>query len=268
MQKMSNKKFSDEMMKQAVELYNQGLLSREIGEKLGVKEVTVRYWIRKHGIMRHRGPQSMIKKEGYFDVIDCERKAYFLGWLMADANISIYNGQYSLKIHIQEADKDMVYEFLNEIGSTNKVSIHLQKSPVSKKILASCYVSLTSRHMCESLIKLGVVPQKSGKETIPDIDENLLRHFVRGFFDGDGIASSSKKGGKRSGFVSNLSMIINLQKILDVDLKILPHWKTGWLKYFLGGIEFSQKLYHYMYTDASVWIPRKRKVMDEICSSN
>ena len=40
--------------------------------------------------------------------------------------------------------------------------------------------------MAQSLIKLGCVPRKSLIITLPSIPKNLMHHFIRGYFDGDG----------------------------------------------------------------------------------
>lgn len=112
---------------------------------------------------------------------------------MADGCVSIYNGQYSLKINISIKDKIIVENFLQDIHSANKIRIHTQKSPMSDKYNEYCYISLTSIHMCKSLINLGVIPNKSGHEIIPDIPKELVHHFIRGFFDGDGIVCTKKE---------------------------------------------------------------------------
>ena len=42
--------------------------------------------------------------------------------------------------------------------------------------------------MATDLAKYGIIPRKTGHEFLPidEIPDNLIRHFIRGFFDGDG----------------------------------------------------------------------------------
>ena len=88
----------------------------------------------------------------------------------------IYNGQYSIKIHIYYKDKELINQFLKYIKSTNTVKLKKGKYP-------SYYVSLTSKHMCESLMKYGIVPRKTDLNVSPkafqrNLKEILLEEFL------------------------------------------------------------------------------------------
>lgn len=253
-----SQKYDDELVKKIIELYDRGINTTEIQKILSLKRGTASYLLRKNNYeLRHKGPKSLINKEYFFDIIDTEEKAYYLGWIMADGNISIYNGQYSLKLHIALVDKQIIDNFLEAIGSSNKASIKTGKNP-------SYYVSLTSVHMCNKLIKLGVIPCKSGKEKFPkQIPTDLYRHFIRGFFDGDGITDI----GGRSGFVGSRDMLENILKVLcETKIKLYANKKNENIYYFLSGKKFSKRLYDFMYKDANIWLQRKRTRMEIICS--
>lgn len=253
-----SKIYDEKIFNQIMELYNNGVYSTEIDKILNLKRGIAAYLLRKNNIsLRHRGPKSKIENENYFDTIDTPEKAYYLGWIMADGNISIYNGQYSLKLHVALRDKEIIDNFLKVINSSNKTK-------VKEDINSSYYVSLTSRHMCDSLIKFGVIPCKSGKEIFPtQIPAGLYHHFIRGFFDGDGITDISRR---RSGFVSSKNMIKSILIALNEPQRsIYQNKKNDNIYYFLGGISFSRMLYEYMYNDAGIWLTRKRKRMEMIC---
>lgn len=259
-------KYDEETKIMIRDMYLSGINSTEISKNTGIKQATITQWLRKFGVTRHRGPKSKIGREDFFDNIDCEKKAYYLGWLMADGCISIYNNQYSIKINISAKDSSIVFDFLKDIQSSNKVRFHTEKSPMSDNYNDYCYVSLTSVHMCKSLIKLGVVPNKSGHEKIPDIPNELKHHFIRGFFDGDGIVDTKK--GKRTGFVSNKEMLKSILKEVNLEkkIKLLKHHTTPWLRYFLISKKDSRQLYEYMYKDATIWIPRRKEQLTIVCS--
>lgn len=245
-------KYPIELKLQAVELYKAGHLGKEIANMLNVPKTTIGNWMRDFGVARHRGIKSKIGREDYFDTIDTEDKAYWLGWIMADGNVSITNKQYSLKLHISLEDKELIDGFLTWIESDNK----------TKEKEVSYYVSLSSKHMVQSLMKLGVIPQKTGKESLPDISKEMMPHFIRGFFDGDGITCDKKN--KRSGFVGSFDIVNSIMNELGVSYKICA---AEGAYYFLGGREFSRKLYEYMYSDATLWLNRKRNKMDTICGN-
>ncbi|MEG2540061.1 MAG: endonuclease [Clostridium sp.] len=254
---MYNKKYSDETVNKIIKLYKTGLYTTDIDNILELRSGVAQYLLNKNNFtLRHRGPKSKIGNENYFDVIDSEDKAYFLGYIMADGNVSITNEQYSLKIHIAIQDKEIVDKFLKVINSSNKTKVKTDSK--------SYYVSLTSVHMCKSLIKLGVIPNKTGKEIIPkEIPDCLISHYIRGIFDGDGITDISRK---RSGFVGSVNIINDILKILNENLTTFEAGKNKKVVYFLGGKKFSKKLYYYLYKDANVWLERKRARLEYIYS--
>lgn len=252
-----NKKYTDEQIENIKKLYNQGKNTTEIDEQLKLRRGASQYILSKQDIeLRHRGPTSCIKREDYFDVIDSEDKAYFLGYIMADGNVSVHSGQYSLKFHISIQDREIVDNFIRIIESSNKVT--------SREETKSYYTSLTSVHMCKSLINHGVIPNKTSHEIIPKtVPANLINHFLRGLFDGDGITDISKK---RSGFVGSKYIIDDILNLLDENLTVFKAGKNQKVVYFLGGKKFSRKLYSYLYKDATIWLDRKKTRLEFICS--
>lgn len=257
-------KFGPKKVAKMIELYQSGLTLEEIAEIYHVNSATIQTRIQDAGITRHRGPKSKVKKEDFFDFIDTEEKAYFLGWIMADGNVSIYNNQYSLKLHIQAGDRELIDKFLLAIDADYKVKIKQ-----TNKGGLGAYVSITSKHMVQSLITLGVIPQKTGHECVPDIPETLMHHFFRGYFDGDGIASY-RPHGKRSGFIASKEVIDKIQSIMKTNQKCYHPKNTRKetkVYYFLWGKKQSKRFYNYIYNDATIWLKRKRKVMDLICDN-
>lgn len=252
-----SKIYDEETLNKIIKLYNLGIYTPDIEKQLGLKKGVASYLLRKNNIsLRHRGPKSKIGKEDFFDNIDTEDKAYFLGWIIADGNVSINKGQYSLKLHIALKDMELIDKFLKAIDSQNTTKIKEGINP-------SYYVSLTSVHLVKRLIELGVKPKKSGFEVFPNnIPKPLIHHLVRGIFDGDGITDIKRK---RSGFVGSRDIVRTILQLLDEDLTIFCNSKNKNIFYFLGGKKFSRNLYDYLYNDASVWLERKRHRLETIC---
>ena len=239
------KSFIENIIKQ----YELGLNSTQLSKLYLVKEKTIGYWIRKYSTPRHKGPKSFIKNEDFFSKIDSEKKAYYLGWIMADGCVSTYANQYCLKLHIGFKDKILIDQFLFEIGSINKTKFKPSNGN------GSYYVSLTSKKMVCDLIKHGVIERKTGKETIPStIPKLLIPHFIRGYFDGDGITDIVQN---RSGFISSIEFLTQLQVILNVNKKIISVNEKN-TAYFLSGKKFSKLLYNYMYSNSNIHLTRKK----------
>ena len=92
--------------------YNSGRSSLELAEKYNVSKKVILDRLRKAHIDRRSISASKRKyslNEDYFENIDTEEKAYWLGFLLADGNIS-YSGRYNkgrhLRIALQNKDKN------------------------------------------------------------------------------------------------------------------------------------------------------------------
>ena len=187
---------------------------------------------------------------------------------MADGNVSIYNGQYSLKIHIKLTDRVMIDKFVNSIGCTNSVVEKENYFKPTGKYHQSCYVSITSVHMVKSLMKLGVVPNKTGSERIPNIPCHLIPHFLRGFFDGDGIGTYTNKS-RFIGFVSNVEMLEQIREHIGFTGQISPHWKTPGIGTLgTASVKKIEEIYAYLYSDCHICLERKRNVFENILNGN
>ena len=80
-----------------------------------------------------------------------------------------------------------------------------------------------SGHMCDSLKRIGMVPNKSLKLTFPNIPDEFLNSFIRGYFDGDGSFSYNwSKLGKPQGIIT----ITSTEQFCESVRKII-YDKTG-----------------------------------------
>lgn len=115
----------------------------------------------------------------YFNEINTERKAYWLGFLYADGNVLI---QPYKTIRFSSIDIEILEEFIKDVEYTGIITTETQK--VYNKSISK--VSINDSTMVEDLCKYGCVPNKTNIISIPNIPEKLMPHFIRGYFDGDG----------------------------------------------------------------------------------
>jgi DNA-binding transcriptional regulator WhiA len=169
-----------EIKNKAIQLYKEGKSCKEISNLLGIHRCTVGKWMKEVGIIRSRGTKTLFN-EHYFDKIDSSKKAYYLGWLMADG----YLKDTVLKIHISLKDRELIDSFLKDLQSKNTP---LEKVTISKdgKKYYSYYISLTSKYMEKILNSYGIVFPKLNRKYFSGIDKKYFRDFFRGLFDGDG----------------------------------------------------------------------------------
>ena len=54
-------------------------------------------------------------------------------------------------------------------------------------------IFINSSKMANDLSQYGIIPNKSHLDSIflPNLENELISHFIRGYFDGDGIAKSN-----------------------------------------------------------------------------
>lgn len=197
--------------------------------------------------------------QDYFNKIDNQNKAYFLGLMYADGHIS--NRKY-LCINLQEEDRCVLEEFKNCLEYTGPLQLLKAKIKGRKNQYKLC---IYSPKLCESIIKLGCEPRKSlilkfpTKDQVPD---KLLKHFVRGYFDGDGCIH---KNGVGVSLVSTNDFCLGLQDKIKDLLKI----DTSFIfknKYYKNNItrEFkittyndAEKFLDWIYKTGLISLPRK-----------
>jgi len=119
----------------------------------------------------------------YFDKIDTEEKAYYLGLLLAEGNVSDNKTGCTVGLSLSDPDGEIVHRFKKALRANRTVRIQqrLGKKPANVLIFQG-------RYLVERLIDLGVT-LNTEEHTLrkPDqIPRSLRRHLVRGFVDGDG----------------------------------------------------------------------------------
>ena len=120
--------------------------------------------------------------QNFLSELNSPEKAYFLGLLYSDGCIHKNKDweSYNIMFGQSEINKDIVYKINNLLDSNYPITTTLKGSKLFYRI------DLKSKQMFEDLQRLGVEPNKSLTCTFPDINEELLPHFIRGLFDGDG----------------------------------------------------------------------------------
>lgn len=120
--------------------------------------------------------------ERYFDEIDTEPKAYWLGFILADGCV-LWNektGNYGLQVVLQSGDIDHLCMLESDLGGSRRPRIDTRTD--------SAKLMWYSKYLAQRLIVHGILARKSEREdlSVPQFPQNLARHFWRGYFDGDG----------------------------------------------------------------------------------
>jgi hypothetical protein len=234
----------------------------DIAKKLNISRPTVRAHAKRIGL--HTGNKIRLKSYtlnvNYFDNIDTQEKAYILGLLYADG----CNTRRGLQIALVEEDKEVIEFVKVQLGASNNLKFIPAAKPTWKN---KWELSISSIELSKNLSKVGCIPAKSSILKFPDfINSNLIHHFVRGYFDGDG-SIWLHKGGWHSSFTSaSEDFILSLQDLLTKQGIYTKLYKTGVKKtcfqILLGRKYEIEKLMLYLFNGSTFSMKRKRLKME------
>ena len=180
---------SKEQIETVCKLYQDGISQEELEDMVHLTRPTIRKILRNNNI-HIRKPLEQEKQypanDNYFNQIDTPNKAYILGFLYADGNVSGTNNM--IQIALQARDVHILESMKKEFGFPQKPLVFDERSKKYGNKKQDIYVlTFKNNQMHMDLEKWGVVPRKTKTLTYPDfLDESLHRHFIRGVMDGDG----------------------------------------------------------------------------------
>lgn len=236
-------------------------LCKNCGKKFLLKNIAYE----KRGYGKHCslscGTRKFKFNESFFEKIDSEEKAYWLGFLYADGTQNGNQFQICLKID----DKEHLEKFRKTIDSNHSIKKIIKKN---HKAGFAALFQISSKRFCKSLQDSGCVKNKTFIVKFPHLPDYLNRHFIRGVFDGDGtIGIMNKKYGYKKWSIYSASQdfcksITNILTKENIDVVLYErrykdNRKPGFNVEIHKQNEFP-KLYNYLYKDASVYLQRKK----------
>lgn len=206
--------------------------------------------------------------ENIFEKIDTEQKAYWLGFLMADCYMNDLNGKYGIELMLTEKDQDRIESFKNFINS--KTPLHIQNKVING--YNEVRVCIYNKKIFQDLISWGCIPRKSLIKVFPwKIPTLMYRHFIRGYFDGNGSISQCK-GQYQVTITSSERMCKGIENLLIKKGVIYRRCKMqrsgkAWTFRRGGNVQVRQ-IFHYLYDEATEYMKRKyvkfRAVLSEV----
>lgn len=247
-----------------------------IGKEFGITHGGVRQIFVKNNIERRNADDCHRKyeiNEDFFDTIDTEEKAYFLGFLYADGCNNM-NHMWSISLELKDTDK----EILDKLSSLIHIDPIVAKKQVKtydrikngKGVFSK--LSINSKHMCLTLNSFGLTPNKSLTLKYPEqLSDNLHKHFIRGYFDGDGSISNEENKVSDCGMLSTNEFCKYIKQLIEkykISSSIHQHWiykssedeekkKTNVYRISLSGNRNIEKFLHWIYDDATIYLDRK-----------
>lgn len=201
--------------------------------------------------------------DSLFENINTPEKAYWLGFLYADG----YNSPKGVCLTLNPKDE----EILNKLRLFLKTTKPLR---YEKRKTGEVYVKfvIENKKISEDLTKLGCIQAKTHKLTYPSfLPMNLNRHFIRGYFDGDGCIQ--KCGWS---ITSTFDFLKSIETIMSNDLRFSkgfyynqrhPDRGNNIYTFIQCGYNNLILIYNYLYVDSDIYLSRKREKFLSIMNS-
>lgn len=275
-----------EEINKIIMLYNNNISCRKIAQKLNYTTTGISNILKRNGIkLRKINNRIHNYNDNYFSLIDNEEKAYWLGFIMADGCVNVtrrkrvdsnfYTNKYSLVLSLKNEDKNHLVKFCKAINYDDLPKDDYCSDGFNKHKIVR--LAINNKTIVFDLISLGVIPRKSLKEKEPKINYNLLKHFYRGYFDGDGCFYKAKKLNLKARSKSEMSKwLITLcgsKKIINsfnnyIGKKLNIYNKSSSRKNGLNSIVFSSKtayiVANHLYENSNIYLDRKFYLYEKI----
>ena len=161
-------------------------------------------------------------------------------------------------------DYNHLKKFSQSLKSNVNINVY-ENVETNYGITSYCRLIINSRKMVKDLIKHGCVPNKSNILKPPiGVPNNLIRHFIRGYFDGDGSYIQGKE--KRISFIGTDEVLFFILENLPIE-KDKQFAKRN-KEHIVSELRFGKKqevldTLKYMYLNSNVYLDRKHDLVIE-----
>ena len=259
---LSNKELSE--IKEKVE---KGVDYQNICEEYNISMTSLLNRITNQKWERARRRNKYTFNETYFDDIQTEHQAYWLGFIYADGYILSKRNRpdkeresQSFGFSIAEKDNELFLKFKEDLQANNPVHYYKNNNIEFKNPQKCGRILLTSQHTVDMLKKYGVVENKTFFLKAPPIPNHLIPAFIRGYSDGDGSVFIDKNNHYGWTMVGTKELLTFFQQFLNTNVKLSQRFperenNNYTLKY--GGRQQVPKLLDIIYKDATIFLQRK-----------
>ena len=266
---MPRKVITEELKQEIIKYYlSQPMTMKQVKDKYELSHPTITKILKdvpKYTKAKLNNPNM---KEHFFQEINEEAKAYFLGLLISDGNVFKDNTgrQASISITLDLKDEYMLEKF-KEVLQAN--------TSVGHDGRGCGQIAVRSNIMAEDLAKYGVVPRKSYNTYLPLISKEMMPHLIRGIFDGDGsiMAKPNPSNDGHNRFLHSISFCGTHQLMEDISNYILENLgiKTTVYDYKdrnlselkIQNIDNIAKFGYWIYRNSTIFLNRKKDIFND-----
>jgi intein-encoded DNA endonuclease-like protein len=196
------------------------------------------------------GRSRIHKTHNYFDIIDCEEKAYSFGFFWADGCINRYK-TFTVRLHEQDCH---ILDFFKNYFGGQRFRRKFKR--------ADGRIYYQEEWVIHDMVWIDFLKKINFRKNLNSIPNHLFHHFLRGLIDGDGhysyrnnekishISISSTINDEYDWLTPYISIPYRYQKVIS---------KTGKSSSltFTGGMKILNNFIKYLYTDSTISLIRK-----------
>lgn len=200
----------------------------------------------------------------FFDKIDTEEKAYWLGFLMADG----HNTGSKIELALQSKDVNHIRKYRMSLSSNHR--IYYSKSDDTARI------TISDKNITEKLDKKGVISNKTYFGHIAKyaaLPRYYARHYIRGYFDGNGsmskliyqdltsINSLTRKMKKVAISIHTITFATEMRDLIKSMTGLTPSIyqkpDKSACEVYLEGEDNVRRFLDFIYKDSKIYLDRK-----------
>jgi hypothetical protein len=241
-----------------------------------VDELSTQYNISKEALLRRISNSNWTRAkrknrysfdEHYFDVIDNEHKAYWIGFLLADGYVlskrtdeKRINQAQSFGFAVNSDDHELLENFKKDLKADNPIHYYKNTGSYAKSKTSYGRILLTSQHTIDTIREYGIRENKTFFVTFPDIPTALIPAMIRGYSDGDGSIIITKNNKYEWALCGTKEFLTGVQNFFGTSIQLSQRWpernnNNYTLSYY--GNKQVPKLLDIIYKDASIYLQRK-----------
>jgi hypothetical protein len=243
---------------------------RLVAEKYNTSHAVVSSMMRRFGIVYKSNNHGNLPVNHDFFSNDTLKSCYWAGFIAADG--CVFKNQ--VRLALAEKDIDHLRLFKKDLGSEHKLTRVESENSV-------CYsFAFCSPKMVVDLQRFGILPRKTKILKFPNIQQDMLSAFCRGYFDGDGCWAIHKAKSRPNhkgqmvfstrgteDFLRGMnSCFVEYGGLPDRCLeKSLNGWRTSLLQY--NGNNICRQIANWLYSDiidSDRYLRRKFDIVKDI----
>lgn len=195
----------------------------------------------------------------YFDSIDCEHKAYWLGFMISDGFVNKKEISFCLK----KDDIKAIEKFRDDLKSNHPIKFNKDGNP---------FITIVCKGLCDSLYSYGLHNRKSWDFDINNVVNRIPKeyehHFIRGLFDGDGSIryydySYLKNTQFHFGYTGLKNVCEYIKDKLNIQRELIHEGNITYTVVSRNHKNIND-IYKYLYKDATIYLNRKHETFLKI----